>query len=151
MFRSKLRLYTIFVAVGALLAGVSPYAARAQSGDALAHAERTCLDQGIGPNSVTFDACTERAASAYDEGEEAARAASSCRATADRRPNDLLDRNLEASDDAGIAASREQLGIGIASRHPCISLLGVGDDVRVAPGTDREELGGFLGGVAERV
>lgn len=69
MFRSKLRLYTIFVVVGALLAGVSPYAARAQSGDALAHAEHTCLDQGIGPNSVTFDACTERAASAYDEGE----------------------------------------------------------------------------------
>src|SRR6185312_12811125 len=68
MFRSKLRLYTIFVAVCALLAGVAPYAARAQSGDALAHAERTCLDQGIGPHSVTFDACTERAASAYDRG-----------------------------------------------------------------------------------
>jgi len=68
MFRSKLRLYTIFVAVGALLAGVTPYAVHAQSGDALAHAERTCLDQGLGPHSVTFDACTERAASAYDQG-----------------------------------------------------------------------------------
>ena len=40
--------------------------------------------------------------------EEAALAASSsCRATADERPNDLLDRDLEASDDAGVAASRE--------------------------------------------
>ena len=72
MFRSKLRLYTIFVAVGASLAVVAPYAARAQepeySGDALANAEHTCLDQGIGPNSVTFDACTERAASDYDQG-----------------------------------------------------------------------------------
>ena len=69
MFRSKLRLYTIFVAVGAFLAGAAPYAARAQSGDALAHAERTCLDQGIGPHSVTFDTCTERAAAAYHQGE----------------------------------------------------------------------------------
>jgi hypothetical protein len=84
--------------------------------------------------------------------EEAALAASSsCRATADRRPTDLLDWDLEASDDAGVAASRELLGIGIASRHPCISLLGVGDDVREAPGTDREDLGRFFGGVAERV
>jgi hypothetical protein len=40
--------------------------------------------------------------------EGAALAASSlCRATADERPNDLLDRDLEASDDAGVAASRE--------------------------------------------
>ena len=70
MFRSKLRLYTIFVAVGAFLAGAAPYAARAQeySGDALAHAEHTCLDQGIGPYSVTFDTCTARVASAYDQG-----------------------------------------------------------------------------------
>jgi len=68
MPRSKLRLYTIFVAVGALLAGVAPYAARAQSGDALANAEHICLDQGIGPYSVTFDARTERAALDYDQG-----------------------------------------------------------------------------------
>ena len=67
MSRSKLRLYTIFVAVGALLAGVTPYAARAQSGDALASAEHACLDQGIGPYSVTFDTCTERVASDYDQ------------------------------------------------------------------------------------
>jgi hypothetical protein len=36
--------------------------------------------------------------------EEAALAASSsCPATADKRSNDLLDRDLEASDDAGVA------------------------------------------------
>jgi hypothetical protein len=69
MPRSKLRLYTIFLAVGAFIAGAAPLAARAQSGDALAHAERTCLNQGIGPYSVTFDTCVARAASAYDEGE----------------------------------------------------------------------------------
>jgi len=69
MPRSKLRLYTIFLAVGAFIAGAAPFAVRAQSGDALAHAERTCLDQGIGPYSVTFDTCTARAAAAYDEGE----------------------------------------------------------------------------------
>lgn len=88
MSRSKLRLYTIFLAVGAFLAGAAPYAARAQepeySGDALAHAERTCLDQGIGPYSVTFDTCTARAASAYDEGEPGL-AADEARRVADAR------------------------------------------------------------------
>jgi hypothetical protein len=69
MPRSKLRLYTIFLAVGAFLAGAAPFAVRAQSGDALAHAEHTCLDNGVGPYSVTFDTCTERAATAYDEGQ----------------------------------------------------------------------------------
>ena len=45
---------------------------------------------------------------AADYREEAALAApSSCRATAGKRPSDLLDRDLEASDDAGVAASRE--------------------------------------------
>jgi hypothetical protein len=95
MFRSKLRLYTIFVAVGALLAGVAPYAARAQeySGDALAHAERTCLDHGIGPNSVTFDTCTERAASAYDEGEPGL-ATAEARRIADAR-NECMSYDLD--------------------------------------------------------
>ena len=41
-------------------------------------------------------------------GEEAAFAASSSiQLRPTRRPNDLLDRDLEASDDAGVAASRE--------------------------------------------
>jgi hypothetical protein len=67
------------------------------------------------------------------------------------RPNDLLDRDLEASDDAGVAALRDELGIGIARCHPRISLLRVGDDVREATGTDREDPSGLFTGVAERV
>ena len=70
---------------------------------------------------------------------------------AGERPNDLLDRDVEASDDAGVATSREQLGIGIAGRHPRISVFRVGDDVGEAPGTDREDLSRFCGRVAERV
>src|SRR5262245_3774914 len=82
--------------------------------------------------------------------EGAARAAPSAPATVDPAER-LLDRDLEAGDDARVAASREQLRVGIASRHPCISVFGVGDDVREAPGTDREDPSGFLAGVAERV
>jgi hypothetical protein len=63
----------------------------------------------------------------------------------------LLDRDLEAGDDSRVAASREQLGIGIAGRHPCVSVLGIGDHVGEAPGADREDLSGFLRRVAERV
>lgn len=91
--RSKLRLYTIFLAAGVFLAGAAPFAARAQSGDALAHAERTCLDHGIGPYSVTFDTCTERAASAYDEGEPGL-AASEARRIADAR-NECMSYDLD--------------------------------------------------------
>ena len=61
------RIYTVFLALGAFVAGAAPFAVRAQSGDALAHAERTCLDQGVGPYSVTFDTCVVRAAQAYDQ------------------------------------------------------------------------------------
>jgi hypothetical protein len=60
------RLYTVFLALGAFVAGAVPFAVRAQSGDALAHAEQTCLDHGIGPYNVTFDTCVARAAQAYD-------------------------------------------------------------------------------------
>jgi hypothetical protein len=65
------RLHTVFLALGAFVAVATPLAVRAQSGDALAHAERVCLDKGIGPNSVTFDACVRRAATAYDRAEPA--------------------------------------------------------------------------------
>ena len=100
-----------------------------------------------GPPSATFSATLRQASS-----EEAALAASSsCRAAVGKRPNDLLDRDLEASDDAGVAAPREELWIGITSRDPCISVFGVGDDIREAPGTRREDLSGLFGGVAERV
>lgn len=68
MLRPHLRLYTIFLAVGGFAAVAVPFAVRAQSGDALAHAEQICLDHGLGPNSVAFDTCVERAAAAYDRG-----------------------------------------------------------------------------------
>jgi hypothetical protein len=83
-YRSKLRLYTIFLAVGAFLAGAAPFAVRAQSGDALAHAERICLDTGIGPHSVTFETCVARAAVAFDQGEPGL-AADEARRVADAR------------------------------------------------------------------
>src|SRR5215204_4897724 len=64
---------------------------------------------------------------------------------------ELLDRDLEARNDARVAAFRDQLGVGIAGRNPCISVFGVGDDVGEAPGADREDPSGFFVGVAERV
>ena len=60
------RLYTVFLALGAFVAGAVPFVVRAQSGDALAHAEQICLDHGIGPYNVTFDTCVARAAQAHD-------------------------------------------------------------------------------------
>ena len=65
------RLYTIFLALGAFVAGATPLIARAQSGDALANAEQTCLDYGVGPRTVNFDLCVGRAARAYDRAEPA--------------------------------------------------------------------------------
>jgi hypothetical protein len=61
-----MRLNIVFLALGAFIAGAAPFAARAQMvGDALANAEKTCLDNGVGPHSVTFDACVAHAAHAY--------------------------------------------------------------------------------------
>ncbi|MCW5736488.1 MAG: hypothetical protein KIS73_20335 [Enhydrobacter sp.] len=64
------RLNIIVIAAGAFasVAVLSP-TPRAQSGDALAHAESVCLDAGIGPHSVPFEACVTRAAQAYDRGQ----------------------------------------------------------------------------------
>lgn len=68
MLRRPLRLYTIFLALGGFVALALPFELRAQSGDALAKAERTCLDSGLGPSAVAYDTCVARAASAYDQG-----------------------------------------------------------------------------------
>jgi hypothetical protein len=38
------------------------------TGDAIARAEQTCLDNGLAPNSAAFNGCVEGAASAYDRG-----------------------------------------------------------------------------------
>jgi hypothetical protein len=68
MLRPHLRLYTIVLAIGGFTAIALPLAVRAQSGDAIAHAEHTCLGVGLGPNSVAYDSCVARTAAAYDRG-----------------------------------------------------------------------------------
>lgn len=69
---STFRVNIIFLALGAVIAAGAPVAARAQSGDALASAEQTCLDHGVAPHSVTFDTCVAHAAHAYVNGEPGA-------------------------------------------------------------------------------
>lgn len=60
----------IFAALGTFALALMPVAyAHAQSGDAVAHAERTCLDYGISPHAEGFDTCVDRTAFAYDRGE----------------------------------------------------------------------------------
>ena len=59
----------IYAALGGLALAAAPLvAANAQSGDALAHAERACIDYGVSPNSAGFDVCVDRAAFAFDRG-----------------------------------------------------------------------------------
>jgi hypothetical protein len=74
----------VFFALGAFIAGAAPLAVRAQTGDALANAEQTCLDNGVGPYTVAFDTCVARAAHAYINGEPQA-AAAEARRLADAR------------------------------------------------------------------
>lgn len=62
------RLNTIFLALGGFVAVAVPITARAQSGDALAHAEQACLDNGVGPGAITFDTCVDRVATDFDQG-----------------------------------------------------------------------------------
>lgn len=60
------RLNKVFVAVAAVaVATIAPHA-QARSGEALAVAEKACLDQGIKPQSTAFEKCVERVADAYD-------------------------------------------------------------------------------------
>ena len=66
-------------------------------------------------------------------------------------PRGLSHWYLEPGDDAGIAALGEEVGIGIAGCHPRVAVLGVGDDVGEAPGTDREDLNRLIRRVAECV
>jgi len=63
------RLNTIFLALGGFIAAAVPFAPRAQVGDALARAEHTCLESGVGPGSVAFDTCVARVAGAYHRAE----------------------------------------------------------------------------------
>ena len=60
------RLNKVLVAVAAVaVATIAPHA-QARSGEALAVAEKACLDQGIKPQSTAFEKCVERVADAYD-------------------------------------------------------------------------------------
>lgn len=61
------RLNTIFIAVGAAAAAATfAPEVQAQSGHALAIAEKACHDQGIKPHSTAFEKCVARFAEAYD-------------------------------------------------------------------------------------
>ena len=66
MTRPKLLLALV---VGTFTLTAVPFvAAKAQSGDALANAERACLDNGVRPGSTTFELCVKRAGVAFDRG-----------------------------------------------------------------------------------
>ena len=63
------RAMLITIAVGGgLLAGGLPYLAHAQSGDALANAERACRDSGVRPHTDSYEVCVGRTANTFDEG-----------------------------------------------------------------------------------
>jgi hypothetical protein len=60
----------IAIALGTFAFASVPFAAaNAQMGDAVANAEHTCTIHGVGPSTVAFETCVERAAAAYDEGQ----------------------------------------------------------------------------------
>jgi hypothetical protein len=62
----------IVVALGTVALAAWPLAhASAQSGDALAHAENTCVVHGVTPNTAAFDTCVDRAAWAFQQGQPA--------------------------------------------------------------------------------
>jgi hypothetical protein len=59
----------IALALGGLAVTGAPMpAANAQSGDALAQAEHTCLTEGVRPRTEAFDVCVSRTANAFDDG-----------------------------------------------------------------------------------
>jgi hypothetical protein len=57
------------LALGGLVLAGTPFAsANAQSGDALAHAERVCSNNGVRPYSDAYNACVDRTAEDFDRG-----------------------------------------------------------------------------------
>jgi len=57
------------LAIGGLVLAGTPFtAANAQSGDALAHAERACSDAGVRPYSSAYNTCVDRAADDFYRG-----------------------------------------------------------------------------------
>lgn len=63
------RQFLIAIALGGSLVAAAPFAVHAQSGDALAHAERACLDSRVQPRTTSFDVCVSRAAMAFERGQ----------------------------------------------------------------------------------
>lgn len=66
MIHSKMLLA---VALAGVAIAAAPTTTHAQSGHALVLAERTCLDNGIAPNTAAFESCVRRAARSYDRGQ----------------------------------------------------------------------------------
>lgn len=59
----------LYAALGGLALAAAPLTvASARSGDALAHAERACIDYGITPNSAGFDLCVDHVSYYFDRG-----------------------------------------------------------------------------------
>ena len=57
------------LAIGGLVLAGTPFTgANAQSGDALAHAERACSDSGVRPYSSAYNACVDRTADDFYRG-----------------------------------------------------------------------------------
>ncbi len=56
------------LAMGGLVLAGAPSAANAQSGDALAHAERACSESGVRPYSSAYNSCVDRAADDFYRG-----------------------------------------------------------------------------------
>jgi len=56
------------IALGGLVIAGTPFAANAQSGDALANAERACSINGVRPYSNAYNACVDRVADDFDRG-----------------------------------------------------------------------------------
>src|SRR3954447_10002269 len=70
----------------------------------------------------------------------------------ERTPDDrLLHGDLEPGDDARVASFGEQPRLGVAGRHPGVSVLRIGDDVGEAAGADGEQVRRLVTRVAERV
>lgn len=56
------------LALGGLVIAGTTFAANAQSGDALAHAERACSVNGVRPYSNAYNSCVDRVADDFDRG-----------------------------------------------------------------------------------
>ena len=58
----------IAIALGSVVLAAAPFAANAQSGDALARAERACSDSGVRPYSNAYNACVDRTSDSFYRG-----------------------------------------------------------------------------------